>query len=75
MTLPLFSYPPHLSHMQASESRNAGNLEEARHYGRLALFCNLGTLVYYVIAVIVTVIAVAVAVTSDSNDYDYNYDY
>ena len=58
--------------MQASESKNAGNLEEARHYGHLALLCNVGTFAYYVVAIIATVIAVAVVVT-ESNDYDYDY--
>ena len=61
--------------MQASESKSAGNLEQARRYSCMSLLCNIGSFAYYAAAVVGIVIAVAVTATADSNNYDYNYDY
>ena len=63
-----FSYHPHY---QASESTNAGNFDEARQYGRMALWFNLGTFAYYAVFIVVTVIAVAVVVSSHSRYDDF----
>ena len=49
--------------MQASDHNNAGEYEEARRCGQMALACNICTIVKYVIAIVVVIILVIVYFT------------
>lgn len=50
--------------MQASDHNNAGEYEEARRCGQMALACNICTIVKYVIAIVVIIILVIVYFTA-----------
>lgn len=46
--------------MQASDHNNAGEYEEARRCGQMALACNILTIVKYAIAIVVIIIVLIV---------------
>ena len=52
------------SYMQASDHNNAGEYEDARRCGQMALACNVCTIVKYAVAVVVLIILLIVYFTA-----------
>lgn len=69
------------SYMQASDHNNAGEYEEARRCGQMALACNICTIVKYAIAIVVVIIlviiyfAIGFSSAAASCDYQCTYNY
>ena len=57
----------------AKEDNANGDVESARRHARIALFLNLGTVGYAVIAYVVIIIVVAVNTASANSSYNNNY--